>query len=55
MGAGADGTDINGVWRTPDGRHVITAEDSGLVRVLPFPCAAARAPAAVRRCRLTSS
>ena len=41
---GADGTDINGVWRFGDGKHVVSADDSGCLRVLNFPCATRRAP-----------
>ena len=41
---GADGTDINEVWRTSNGKHVFSADDSGHVRVLNFPCAVSRAP-----------
>ena len=41
---GADGTDINGVWRFGDGKHVVSADDSGCLRVLNFPCATQRAP-----------
>jgi hypothetical protein len=46
---GADGTDINGVWRTSGGRHVISADDTGLLRVLNFPCAVERAPSSDHR------
>ena len=41
---GADGTDINEVWRTSNGKHVFSADDSGHIRVLNFPCAVSRAP-----------
>jgi WD40 repeat protein len=46
---GADGTDINEVWRTQDGKHVFSADDDGCLRVLNFPCANARAPALKHR------
>ncbi|EEH57309.1 uncharacterized protein MICPUCDRAFT_6133, partial [Micromonas pusilla CCMP1545] len=46
---GQDGTDINGVWRTQDGAHVVSADDSGLVRVMNYPCPVERALSADER------
>ena len=41
---GQDGTDINEVWRSVDGKRLFSADDSGQVRVVNYPCVLARAP-----------
>ncbi|CAM9091761.1 unnamed protein product [Phaeothamnion confervicola] len=45
--AGADGTDINAVARSPDRKYVATADDSGKLKVFNYPCVSARAEAVV--------
>lgn len=41
---GMDGTSINGAWRFGDGKHVVSCDDDGTLRVLNFPAATAKAP-----------
>ena len=41
---GQDGTDVNEVWRSVDGKRLFSADDSGQVRVVNYPCVLARAP-----------
>ena len=41
---GQDGTDVNEVWRSVDGKRLFSADDSGQVRVVNDPCVLARAP-----------
>ena len=46
---GQDGTDINEVWRSVDGKRLFSADDSGAVRVVNYPCVLAKAPSHVHR------
>jgi microtubule-associated protein-like 6 len=39
-----DGTDINSVDRSPDGQLLVTADDSGLVKLFNYPCVVEDAP-----------
>lgn len=41
----SDGTDVNGVERSPDGTFVATVDDFGLVKVYNYPCVCEDAPA----------
>ncbi|XP_055519541.1 echinoderm microtubule-associated protein-like 1 [Leucoraja erinacea] len=41
---GADGTDVNGICRSPDSRLLATADDFGKVNLFSYPCSQPRAP-----------
>jgi len=41
----SDGTDVNGVERSPDGNYVATVDDFGLVKLFNYPCVCEDSPA----------
>ena len=41
----SDGTDVNGVERSPDGKLLATVDDFGLVKLFNYPCVCEDAPA----------